>query len=1200
MFLSKFFSNARAKVMMTLAGLTMVLGVGASISMAAAQSQNEVVETKAYGKDDTTWYVARSGHNWSKNDARDHLTYSEDVGNNWQFNSDQTIALAKDEQFNIVYSWNNGAGWNTFTPNLMTDQSSETVFEVPNGKDYAVAKRDIAVNFYFQIYGEGATWTGLYWSQPTYTVTLDKQSGSGGSASTTSTYGLAMPAISTPTRTGYTFQGYYSGTDGTGTKYYNANGTSARTWNLTANTRLYAYWSANEYTITVNLDGGFGVSNNSYTFKTTAQTVTLDTPTKAGKDFAGYTVTTQPTSGNVTVSSNTTLNIPANAYGNFAVTAQWSDGTYTITFNANGGDASAPSSMNPGVGVEVDLPNYTGTKTGYTFAGWNTATDGSGNHYDVGECTPVVAKGGTLALFAEWSINSHDVSATTGDGVSSVYFSTSSTATSGAGTSFDYGATVHVFAVKKAGWTAPNTWTLISDSKYHVTSHEMPDENYSFGTISATAASFDITYDTDGGAAISKGSYTMRGSNQTVTLTTPTKTGNTFTGYTITTNTSGSASSISSRTTLNIPADAYGAVTVKANWSVNSYSITYKDKGNVDFSGSHGAGYPTSYTYGTGATLDAPTKIGYKFGGYYANSACTGDPVTSIGASETGAKTLYAKWVEYQDFWVSFGGGAKQALTSVTPGESEGVLYQLSTTSTLTVWGGESITFFRGASAGEATPFTYANGLVAEGGENNVVTTDNTWKVHNYASGINIYFKVLNSGSFQFYLNGHHTNSDTTHGVYSGTTLYIQDFLKANGCDFNFATDNTKIAVFFDKPVGEADNLTAWSVAFATKTKSEDNVDLYTIEVPQYAGHNMTWGGVEVLRYGSDMTIKNLPEHGFEWCYKDNDSTFRKHGVKVTFGSDVENAVRINTHDANTDFGGGYSCSGNTFMYTDGGLASGKGVYIDVSTAPWGEWRLTGGYGIFVYFFSVVDGSDSANAWSEMATLVPGEDYLYECEVPQCSGEDVEWAKIVVVNNNEKAFVQDANQYQTQDLWYNSLMRSNQRIYFTGNRTSEYKAEASTSSSYTDATRAESWGTRFIGTNVKCSGGDDPSISTDNWTAARNEYNAAPKAVRTIITESEAAASDTAPGATNLQLAVRRYDYIIGKYGTSAHPDFASRSGTTNYSYVPPASAFVPGASKGNDSPLTTTLWIVLASGLAGLAAIGTAYFVSKKKRHQA
>jgi len=53
----------------------------------------------------------------------------------------------------------------------------------------------------------------------------------------------------------------------------------------------------------------------------------------------------------------------------------------------------------------------------------------------------------------------------------------------------------------------------------------------------------------------------------------------------------------------------------------------------------------------------------------------------------------------------------------------------------------------------------------------------------------------------------------------------------------------------------------------------------------------------------------------------------------------------------------------------------------------------------------------------------------------------------------------------------------------------------------------------------------------------------------------------------------------------------------TDYPYL--AYGIFPGQGH-ESSPLTTTLWIVLASGLAGLAAIGAAYFVSKKKRHQA
>ena len=81
------------------------------------------------------------------------------------------------------------------------------------------------------------------WSIAAYscTVTLNKQSGSGGTNSVTATYGSAMPSITPPTRQGYEFLGYFTSTSG-GTKYYNANGTSAKTADFTANRTLYAQW----------------------------------------------------------------------------------------------------------------------------------------------------------------------------------------------------------------------------------------------------------------------------------------------------------------------------------------------------------------------------------------------------------------------------------------------------------------------------------------------------------------------------------------------------------------------------------------------------------------------------------------------------------------------------------------------------------------------------------------------------------------------------------------------------------------------------------------------------------------------------------------------------------------------------------------------------------------------------------------------
>ena len=76
----------------------------------------------------------------------------------------------------------------------------------------------------------------------TYIVTFDKQSGSGGTNSVIVTYDSAMPSATMPTRNGYIFDGYYTGTNGNGTQYYNSSGTSTRNWDIASDTTLYAKW----------------------------------------------------------------------------------------------------------------------------------------------------------------------------------------------------------------------------------------------------------------------------------------------------------------------------------------------------------------------------------------------------------------------------------------------------------------------------------------------------------------------------------------------------------------------------------------------------------------------------------------------------------------------------------------------------------------------------------------------------------------------------------------------------------------------------------------------------------------------------------------------------------------------------------------------------------------------------------------------
>ena len=89
------------------------------------------------------------------------------------------------------------------------------------------------------------------------TVTLDSQlATTAGTTSVVATIGKAMPAITLPTLEHYTFDGYFTQPNGEGVQYYNADGSSARDFDLESDVTLYASWSADKFDIKfVNYDG---------------------------------------------------------------------------------------------------------------------------------------------------------------------------------------------------------------------------------------------------------------------------------------------------------------------------------------------------------------------------------------------------------------------------------------------------------------------------------------------------------------------------------------------------------------------------------------------------------------------------------------------------------------------------------------------------------------------------------------------------------------------------------------------------------------------------------------------------------------------------------------------------------------------------------------------------------------------------------
>jgi len=200
-------------------------------------------------------------------------------------------------------------------------------------------------------------------TEPPSTVFLNGNGGTGGTASVSVKYGSAMPSATMPTRMGYNFTGYFDGDK----QYYTAAGSSARNWDQTMSTTLFARWTVNKYAVTVTNGTGGG----SCTYESTVS-ITANSP-PSGKEFDKWT-----TSDGVTFAdankANTTFKMPAKAV---TVKANYKDlppSAYaiTVTSDGNGTATASPASAKSGDTVTLTAtPN-----AGYKFKEWQTVSGG--------------------------------------------------------------------------------------------------------------------------------------------------------------------------------------------------------------------------------------------------------------------------------------------------------------------------------------------------------------------------------------------------------------------------------------------------------------------------------------------------------------------------------------------------------------------------------------------------------------------------------------------------------------------------------------------------------------------------------------------------------------------------------------------------------------------------------------------------------
>ncbi len=360
---------------------------------------------------------------------------------------------------------------------------------------------------------------------------------------------------------------------------------------------------------------------------------------------------------------------------NTTMTAQAKANTYTISYNANGGSGTMASTTAT-YGSTTTISANTFTKSGYSFAGWTTNSDGSDDGYGwtnwSGTWKYVNGQygisGGKLVLYARWSANTYTIKydANGGTGApanqSFVYNSgakistTKPTKTGYTFVNWKYGdITFDPGDAVPTGWgdfTLQAQWTV--NSYYY-------DVNPDSGI-----ASFDISGAVNSGTGLTD-YYTQNPYGQEITITNvKAKTGYTYTGYTL----SGSLTALSGSTNTTIKTKlGAGSGAIALNSKINSYTVTYDKNGGASVSKAS-----ASVNYNSAIDL-TPTasKNGYEFIGWNTNkNATTALSSLKMGTSNVTLYAIYKKIVTIPTNALCTNptyNGSSQQLTSVTSGD---------------------------------------------------------------------------------------------------------------------------------------------------------------------------------------------------------------------------------------------------------------------------------------------------------------------------------------------------------------------------------------------------------------------------------------------------------------------------------------------------------------------------------------------------
>lgn len=282
--------------------------------------------------------------------------------------------------------------------------------------------------------------------------------------------------------------------------------------------------------------------------------------TLTAADATGYTFVGWYNSSDTQQTTNKTLSINPTADATYY--AYYKANQYTIQFNANGG-LGTMSNQSYAYGVSQALTANAFTRTGYTFAGWNTKADGTGTSYTDKQSVSNLSStdGATITLYAQWAeipANTHNIT----------YTALATGWTYGAQpASAAEGATVTFEVIPTTGYTVTVTSSDVSLSKNDNTyTFTMPTKDVTIN-VSATENTHDVTisYKCGDQTIQANGTVTAVGELTAKNITAPEIAGYKFTSWTL----GNGITNKSANTTTNpisVTTKASGTYTLTANY----------------------------------------------------------------------------------------------------------------------------------------------------------------------------------------------------------------------------------------------------------------------------------------------------------------------------------------------------------------------------------------------------------------------------------------------------------------------------------------------------------------------------------------------------------------------------------------------------------------------------------------------------------